>query len=855
MSTAQDWSPASERLASVADALREAPDRTFSVAEAATFLFSASESMASLERTMPHEGQATKRLAELARNLPTAPAPTSGWSLHALADLITVAAHEDADSTTPSPRRTRLGRVLDLGAARDRRATSGLARPHDAGNWPVLVPSVQPRDAQGDPVADDEDDAPRPVDGHVVFHPREARVPWERPVERDVLPLWLRDGATAKAAAAWAVRHSAHVCAFHTLRAPVYWARLAGRSPHGAFRLVRTTARWALDAEGAPVRRALSAAAERTTYDLHAAQTYVRLEEQRRTLVRTRLAVTAAAALAVVLLTWGLVAALSPWQAVMLAAVITATLGLLGRDLSAPVLSRSVDTESVPKLTSDLILTALGALGIAELNKGLRPGMDGVRFPSPITRDGAGWRADVDLPPGVTAGDVAERRDRLASGLRRPLSCVWPESNHEAHTGRLVLWVADRPMNKAKPVPWPLATRGSVNLFHTFPIGVDPRGRPVSTELMFVSCIVGAMPRMGKTFSLRLIVLGAALDARAELHVFDLKGGADWLPLEPIAHAFRIGDEPDDVDYLLADLRALAQDMTRRYKTLRGLPREVCPEGKVSDALANQRNLGLHPVVLVLDECQRAFEHPLHGKEIATLCEDLAKRGPAAGIVPLYATQRPDSSSLPKPIASNAAWRLCFKVAGQVENDMVLGTSAYQAGVRATMFARTDKGVGYLAGEADEPVIVRMAYLDADAADRVVARARTARLAAGRLTGHAAGESPAHEDAREGILDHLLTIWPAGEDRAWCDTLAERLAETYPGAYANWSAENVTAAVKPLGLSTRQIKRQGANRRGLLLSDLTDALAARTRPADASPDQTTATAETPNEGEEPEPRG
>ncbi len=105
--------------------------------------------------------------------------------------------------------------------------------------------------------------------------------------------------------------------------------------------------------------------------------------------------------------------------------------------------------------------------------------------------------------------------------------------------------------------------------------------------------------------------------------------------------------------------------------------------------------------------------------------------------------------------------RLCFKVAGQVENDMVLGTSMYKAGVRATTFARTDRGVGYLAGEGDDPVIVRAAYLDGPTAEAVAARARAARLTAGLLTGHAAGVDPDPDDSTIGILDHLATVWPA----------------------------------------------------------------------------------------------
>ena len=44
------------------------------------------------------------------------------------------------------------------------------------------------------------------------------------------------------------------------------------------------------------------------------------------------------------------------------------------------------------------------------------------------------WRGD--LPHGVTAGEVGEKREKLASGLRRPIGCVWPETDHKRHPGR-----------------------------------------------------------------------------------------------------------------------------------------------------------------------------------------------------------------------------------------------------------------------------------------------------------------------------------------------------------------------------------------------------------------------------------
>lgn len=78
----------------------------------------------------------------------------------------------------------------------------------------------------------------------------------------------------------------------------------------------------------------------------------------------------------------------------------------------------------------------------------------------------------------MTAGDVIERRDRLASGLRRPLSSVWPSADHDTHAGRLTIWVGDKPMSRAKPVGWPLTKNGKVDLFTLFPIGVDPKADP-----------------------------------------------------------------------------------------------------------------------------------------------------------------------------------------------------------------------------------------------------------------------------------------------------------------------------------------------------------------------------------------
>jgi hypothetical protein len=85
-----------------------------------------------------------------------------------------------------------------------------------------------------------------------------------------------------------------------------------------------------------------------------------------------------------------------------------------------------------------------------------------------------------------------------------------------------------------------------VDLFKAQPFGTDQRGRYVELTLMFTSMAIGAIPRMGKTFAVRELLLIAALDARAEIHVYDNKGTGDLSPLECVAHRYGVGDERRD---------------------------------------------------------------------------------------------------------------------------------------------------------------------------------------------------------------------------------------------------------------------------------------------------------------------
>ncbi|WBO66759.1 cell division protein FtsK [Streptomyces camelliae] len=649
---------------------------------------------------------------------------------------------------------------------------------------------------------------------------------------RAVVPVWLRSMAELRTAATWVARHYAHTAGYHALRAPVYAARLTLQAPTGTARFIGGTMRWVADREGEPVRLA---AVRRED-----AAEYLKLSRQRDGRVRLRTLV------AVLALFVGVGAALAiyvlapDWlQAVSVSAVVMA-LGYAGRKADAPVIHKAVELPDAPKLTSDIVLRALGALGIPAINQAQGKGRDGFAFTAPITRDGPGWRAEGDLPYGVTVTDVMDRRERLASGLRRPLGCVWPESVPDEHTGRLVLWVGDQDMSKTPAPVWPLAKSGAVDLFKPAAFSTDQRGRWVEVTLMYIAGVIGAIPRMGKTFLLRLLMLIAALDPRAELHTYDMKGTGDLDPVgDAVSYRHRAGEDEEDFEYALADMREVRGELRRRAKVIRSLPRDICPESKVTTELANMPTLGLHPIVIGVDECQKWFEHPKYGAEFEEICTDLVKRGPATGIVLLLATQRPDAKSLPTGISANASARWCLKVMGQLENDMVLGTSSYKRGVRATMFSWADKGICYFVGEGADARIVRSVFVDAVAAENIALRARGAREVAGTLAGYALGHEPeVSESARYDLLADILAVVPSEEPKVWSETVVARLAELRPDVYAGWEPEQLAYMLKPHGVPTLQVwgktdSGKGANRRGIERARITAAIAERDGKRDA----------------------
>lgn len=678
---------------------------------------------------------------------------------------------------------------------------------------PLQPPAVPDDDGQAL-----EDERPVPVDPPALAAPgitSEAR--------RPIVPAWLRTRAGVTAT----VRHTGsrmlYATGYHALRTPLYAAQLAAYAPRGGMRLVVSTGRWVWDREAAPLR---AAAVGRDDVD-----EYMRLTAQRDRRVRTRGTVALVAVVFGAGLALTLYVMAPTWLALFGAASVMVA-GFLGQEQDHPVIGPAVVKTEVQKLTSSVVLRALGAIGNDKINRALGKGGEGIRFTAEITRDGPGYRADLDLPYGVAAADIMEKRRSLSSGLRRPLGCVWPEGDPGQHEGRLILWVGDKDLSAQAKITWPLARSGQHDYFNPVPFGSDPRGRALAVPLFQHNVLIGSLPGQGKTASVRVLVSGASLDPTAELWLHENKGTGDLEAFERVSHRYVSGIEDEAIEYAADSLALLRKEVMRRSAALKAIPAELRPDKRVTRQIANMRQVRLHPLVGVFDECQNLFAHKEFGEQAGEDAEFVIKLGRALGVTLILATQRPDKASLPTGVSGNVSIRFCLRVAGQVENDMILGTSAYKNGYRATTFRpEVDAGIGYLGGASAIPLVVRTAYVDGPASERIAQRAYALRKAAGTLTGHAAAEAPERTTPSFDILADVLTVVPASEEKVWGERIASRLAELRPDVYGGWKGENVTSSLKPHGIGAQDVwgttdAGKGTTRRGFARTDI---LAAVTR--------------------------
>jgi DNA segregation ATPase FtsK/SpoIIIE, S-DNA-T family len=635
-----------------------------------------------------------------------------------------------------------------------------------------------------------------------------------REQRKAIVPAHWRTWAAAREHVRLAAARHGHAAAYHGVRAPAYVALTCWWALVGVVRTAgRVLAWWHV-----PDMHRLEhqAAADGLLSD------HLRIHKAGREIRTARGAILAGCAV-VVVAALVILSKAPPWAWVLLAAAALPLLARVGRPAGKPIVTAATLPATVQAPDQDVITRALGALGIAGIDRWLRDGRALV-FPSPVREDGPGWRAEVDLPFGVTAAMVIERREQLASGLRRPLGAVWPEPVTAEHAGRLELWVGRQDVSKSRQAPWPLLRGGQADVFGEIPFGTDVRGRTVKVPLVYHNWLLGAIPRQGKTAAVRVLACAAALDPLTELWVHELKGSGDLDPLERVSHRFVSGVDDESIRYAAESLKLLRAEIMRRTERLKALPRELCPDKRTTRQIAAKRSLKLHPIGCVIDEAQNLMAHPDYGKAAGLDAEFIIKIGPAFGVFLIIATQRPDKASLPTGVSGNVSTRFCLKVTGQVENDMILGTSAYKNGLRSTTFRPgIDAGIGYLVGAGPSPQVVRTYYLNMADAERIATRARTLREAAGTVTGHAlegGGEGP------RDVMTDVLAVFGSDAGLQWGE-LAARLASRFPQRWEGATADAVSAECRAAGVPSVDVKSGGKALKGCRKTDAQAAAGAR----------------------------
>ncbi|OLT40552.1 cell division protein FtsK [Saccharomonospora sp. CUA-673] len=387
---------------------------------------------------------------------------------------------------------------------------------------------------------------------------------------------------------------------------------------------------------------------------------------------------------------------------------------------------------------------------------------ESLRLVQRASRVGDGWSVTVDLPATRKAADVVKHREALASALAVDEIQLMVERvrGNGGHAGRVAMWVADEDPYAKPPLRTPLVNVQHWDAWKPVPFGRDARDRKIDLPLVWTSLLVGAIPRQGKTFATRLAAAGLILDQHTRLYVADFKAGKDWMAAEQVAHRFLSGDDAEHIVALKDWLVELVAEVQDRYRRMRDLDDEVCPESKVTPAMSRDTALNMPITALFIDEVQVPLEDrtPIEvqgknvpvGEYIGELLTWLAKKAPAAGIVLVLATQRPDSKTIPSGLRAVLGSRFALRVMDWRDSNIVLGEQMNTRGHDSSRLLPSHKGVGILrpdgeteAGADVLAMTVRTYYMPGEDWQEICRRGRALRQAAGTLTGHATGEDTA----------------------------------------------------------------------------------------------------------------
>ncbi|MFF3338002.1 FtsK/SpoIIIE domain-containing protein [Streptomyces flavidovirens] len=666
-----------------------------------------------------------------------------------------------------------------------------------------------------------------------VDRPDNPLADWLTVPDAPVLPAWARSKASILANVQAFGRLTWWHTRYHGLRAPKYLVKTVLLAARGFYRA--TVGLWpTLSAQDHTAAvKALRAQCKARPEDVELA---MRLQLAHAARTQSRRWRFGAAAVGVAAAATGLMLADPLLQTGMTTAMV-APLAYLGRGKETRLLDQGAPPLKVD-MSAQQLNDALRAAGLLKSGSGKDAEKDAPRVSCSMgpVRDGRGWAVIFDLPRGggKTASDVLAKREVIAQELGVDEIQVIMSRVRAAkggNAGRVSMWVADDDPYLGPPNPSPLASAERFSIWEPIPFGQDARGNRIAVPVMWQSMFFGGLPRRGKTFTQRLMTAAGLLDPWVRHYVADGKGGADWMPMRAVAHRLVMGAEDDAVEALKAMLQELLIEMERRFAILRELPTSICPEGKLTPQIVERYKL---PIIFVtIDELQEYFsamEKDDREEVINNLCR-IARRGPAAGFISNFASQRPDADSVPTKLREIITLRYSTQVVDRASSDMVLGKGKAAQGADASVLSEDHVGTGVLVTGPASYVTVRADYLDGAGFAALCQKGRALRHAAGQLGGDAAGDVTAAADANgiklAPVLSDVLEVMRHSV-RMFTPDLLAALVNMDEDTYGDWNAEQLAEALKAAGVErkSKQVKINGASGAGYQRRDIEGAVPA-----------------------------
>jgi S-DNA-T family DNA segregation ATPase FtsK/SpoIIIE len=314
------------------------------------------------------------------------------------------------------------------------------------------------------------------------------------------------------------------------------------------------------------------------------------------------------------------------------------------------------------------------------------------------------------------------------------------------------------------------------DVFKGLPFGKTLRGDPIRIPVIGRNTICGGMPEQGKSSAARVVACGYALDITTEVRIYIPDTNFDFEVMRPRCSRYIMGAEDEHIEAIQGELEDLKDELQVRGQLL--VDHE---QPEVTRHLA-AAGIGLHPMLVLLEEAHVAIQHKKHGNDISGLLCDIVKLDRKRGVHLLVSTQAPTKDSMPRDVTRNCSNGIAFAVGDHVANDALLGQGAYRGGHRATdLIPGTDRGTALCKGfSGQRSEVVQVYFLSVargnDQVTPLMDRALEEMARQGRPV-PGTGRTRVAVETRD-LLDDLDAV--IGGERVKLPDLAVRLRELAP---------------------------------------------------------------------------